>query len=195
MTQPLPGRLISTGIVLAAGTALLLSGCVRRRMTIRTSPPGATVYVDNYELGPTPRSVNFTHYGTRQIRLVKDGFETLTVNQRISPPWYQVPPLDFISENLVPGEVRDHRTFEYRLTPQAIVPPDELLSRAEALRRQAGTTGMFRTSTATSTPPGPTTTPGRGFGPPPVWSGQSSPATPSAGPSLHTLPPGGRPAW
>ena len=100
MTQRSPSGLISTGIVLVAGTALLLSGCVRRRMTIRSSPPGATVYVDNYELGPTPRSINFTHYGTRQIRLVKDGYETLTLLQPVPAPWYQLPVLDFFSENL-----------------------------------------------------------------------------------------------
>jgi hypothetical protein len=210
MPHPSYARLLSTGIVLAVATALLLTGCVRRRMTIRTNPPGATVYVDNYELGPAPRSVNFTHYGPRQIRLVNDGYETRTVIEQVSPPWYQVPPLDFITENLVPGEIRDHRTFEYQLTPQAVVPPDELLSRAEALRRQAGTTGMFRTTAAAAPSPVPTPAPGRWNEPPPVWPGQPNPARPDAGvlpppsghlepvpqpgdgPLLHTLPPGGR---
>ena len=54
-------------------------------MTIRTNPPGALVYVDDYEIGTTPVSTNFTYYGKRKIRIVKDGYETLTVCSRFRP--------------------------------------------------------------------------------------------------------------
>ena len=64
-------------IILAA--ILVAPGCVQRRMTIRSNPPGALVYVDDYELGTTPVSHDFVYYGTRNIKLVKDGYETLTV--------------------------------------------------------------------------------------------------------------------
>ncbi len=104
-------------------------------MTIRSNPPGAMVYVDDYELGTTPVSTDFTYYGIRKIRLVKDGYETLTVMQPVRPPWYQIPPLDFVTENLLPGELRDQRDFYYQLQPQVVVPTDRLLSRAEQLRR------------------------------------------------------------
>src|ERR1700690_4113146 len=70
--------LVLAAIVLSLGT----SGCVQRRMTIRSNPPGALVYVDDYEIGTTPVSASFTYYGTRKIRLVKDGYETLTVMQK-----------------------------------------------------------------------------------------------------------------
>lgn len=113
-----------------------LCGCVRRRLTIRSNPPGAHVYIDNYEIGSTPVSHNFIYYGERKIRLVKDGYETLTVKQCIPMPWYQIPPLDFVSENIIPGEIRDHRTITYQLTPQCEVPRDHLLGRAETLRNQ-----------------------------------------------------------
>ena len=79
-------------------------------MTVRSNPPGALLYVDDYEIGVTPVSTNFTYYGTRKIRLVKDGYETLTVMQSIPPPWYEYVPLDFVSENFVPGQIRDQRT-------------------------------------------------------------------------------------
>ncbi|MHB1037020.1 MAG: PEGA domain-containing protein [Pirellulales bacterium] len=111
------------------------AGCVQRRLTIRSSPPGALVYVDDHEIGTTPVSTSFLYYGTRKIRLVKDGYETLTVMQQIAMPWYQVPPVDFVSENLVPGEIRDQRTLDFALTPQRIVPAEELRQRAEILRR------------------------------------------------------------
>lgn len=125
--------------------AVGLPGCVQRRLTIRSNPPGALVYVDDYQIGTTPIATNFTYYGTRKIRLVKDGYETLTVMQTIPPPWYQVPPLDFVTENLLPGELRDHRTFEYQLVPQAVVPTEQLLSRAESLRSQTHASGVVRT--------------------------------------------------
>ena len=122
-------------ILLALGLCTLGAGCVRRRMTIRTTPPGARVYVDNYEIGTTPTSHNFIYYGKRKIRLVKDGYETLTVMQPIPAPWYEIPPLDFVTENVIPGEIRDQRTFHYQLTPQMLVPTEQILGRAEDLRR------------------------------------------------------------
>jgi hypothetical protein len=103
-------------------------------MTIRTNPPGALVYVDDYEIGATPVSTDFTYYGTRKIRIVKDGYETLTVMQPFPAPWYQYPPADFITENFVPGKIRDQRILDYQLKPQMIVPTDQLLYRAESLR-------------------------------------------------------------
>jgi hypothetical protein len=115
--------------------AVCLAGCVTRRMTVRTNVPGAQVYVDNYEIGRTPASTDFTYYGTRNIRIVKDGFETLTVQQQIAPKWYQIPGIDFLAENVWPFEVRDERQFAYNLQPQYVVPTDALVGRAEELRR------------------------------------------------------------
>lgn len=115
-------------------TVLVTSGCVQRRLTIRSNPPGARVYVGDEEIGTTPVSTDFVYYGTRKIRLVKDGYETLVVNQPIPTPWYQIPPLDFVSENLVPGEIRDERVVNYQLVPLVQVPSDQLLGRAEQLR-------------------------------------------------------------
>ena len=115
--------------------ALTTAGCVQRRFTVRTNPPGAQVYVDDEYVGVTPVSFDYTYYGTRQIRLIRDGYETLTVRQAMPTPWYEYFPLDFVSENLVPYEIRDERAVEYQLQPQRIVPKDELINRGEELRR------------------------------------------------------------
>lgn len=114
---------------------MLLPGCVRRRLMVRSNPPGAMVYVDNQLIGTTPCATSFVYYGTREIRLVKAGYETYKVNQPIPAPWYQIPPLDFFSENLVPRQIQDFRTVTYDLKPQTIVPTEQLLGRAEELRR------------------------------------------------------------
>lgn len=149
------------------------TGCVRRRLNVRTNPPGALVYVDNQQIGTTPCSVDFTYYGTREIRLIKPGYETLTVNQPIPTPWYEYPPIDFISENLVATKIRDNRTVTYDLAPQIIVPPQQLVDRASQLRQEAlqypvtpagGTTAPATRMTAPlnvaspAPPPGPTST-------------------------------------
>lgn len=165
-------------------------GCVERQMMVRTNPPGALLYVDDYEIGTTPISTNFTYYGTRKIRLVKDGYETLTVMQSIPPPWYECMPLDFISENFVPGEIRDQRTLDFQLKPQIVVPTEQLMSRAEGLRRNVHAT--------TGTMSGPPATGGRvpGAVNPPVLApptGAEVMPTPEGvgGQLVHPLPSGG----
>ncbi len=125
--------LVATAFSLTAPPAQAI---VRRRLNVNSNPPGALVYVDNQQIGTTPCSVDFTYYGTREIRLIKPGYETLTVNQPIPAPWYQYVPIDFVAENLVAMKIRDNRTVNYNLSPQLVVPPQELLSRADQLRQE-----------------------------------------------------------
>jgi len=125
---------LSMGVLVAVASA----GCVQRRMTIRSNPPGALVYVDDYQIGTTPVSTDFVYYGTRKIRLVKDGFETLTVRQPFPIPWYEVFPLDFVTENLWPWEIRDERVVDLAMVPAGSVPAESVVSRAELARRSAG---------------------------------------------------------
>jgi hypothetical protein len=107
-------------------------------MTIRSNPPGALVYVDDYQIGTAPVSHDFVYYGTRKIRLVKDGYETLTVRQPFPLPWYEFFPLDFVSENLIPWEIRDERVVDLTMVPAASLPPDLVVARAEQARLAAG---------------------------------------------------------
>ena len=160
------------GIVVAL-CLLPALGCVQRRLTLRSNPPGALVYIDNYEIGTTPCSTDYTYYGTRRIRLVRDGFETLEVDQFIPPPWYQLFPLDFVSENLVPYEFRDQRTLDFQLQPQMVVPTEQLLHRAEGLRRGAALPGFV--------PPQNVATP-QGFSPPALIPQATSPTWPLPAP-------------
>ena len=112
-------------------------GCVRRRMTIVSNPPGAVAYVDERRIGVTPVSTSFTYYGTRSVRLVKDGFETVSEDHKFATPWYQFMGLDFISENLWPTEIRDERVLNFQMTPQQAIPPAKVMQRAEELRSNA----------------------------------------------------------
>ena len=146
------------------------NGCVQRRLTIRSNPPGALAYVDDYPVGTTPVSTDFIYYGTRKVRLVKSGYETLTVLQPIPTPWYQYPGVDFVSENLVPGEIRDERVVEYQLQPQVIVPAQQLLGRADNLRHGAGVPQSPLPPPPTAPFPLPQARPGLPASPPAVTS-------------------------
>jgi len=192
VADPAVARLKPVWILLVLAVCGWQSGCVQRRMAIRTNPPGALVYVDDYEIGTTPISTDFTYYGQRKIRLVKDGYETLTVMQPVTAPWYQIPPLDFVTENLVPGEIRDQRTFSYQLTPQTVVPTDQLLSRAESLRRGIAPVGAAGPSAPVGAT-GPTLAPG-GPAIAPMPAVPEPIATPDGvgGQPLYPLPPSGR---
>jgi hypothetical protein len=169
----------------AAALAIVLSasqaGCVERRMIVRTNPPGALLYVDDYEIGITPCATSFIYYGTRKIRLVKDGYETLVINQPIPATWYEYFPADFVAENLVPGHIRDQRVLTYDLRPAILVPNDQLTGRADGLRaavkaEQAAEGIIPRPTTRRGTPipaittPAPGVLPTPGYYPPPQGS-------------------------
>ncbi len=134
-----PGPFAPWLLLALVAASCVSTGCVRRRLTVRTHPPGAQVFVDDQEIGTTPCSSSFVYYGTRKITLMKDGYRTETLYQKINPPWYQIPPLDFASENLLIREVRDERVVDVQLVPQEIVPQAKLLERANLLRSGAAT--------------------------------------------------------
>jgi hypothetical protein len=108
-------------------------------LTVRTHPPGAQVFVDDQEIGTTPCSASFVYYGTRKITVMKDGYKTETLWQKLDPPWYELPVAEFVSENLVARELRDERIIDVQLIPQEIVPPERLRDRAQSLRDSAQT--------------------------------------------------------
>ena len=115
----------------------LSSGCVERRMTVISDPPGAQVFVNNRPIGASPAylpSLQFLYYGNYDILLVKEGFEPLLVQQAVDPPWYEWPGIDFFSENLCPWHIKDAREFKYQLQPHRIVTPDEVLNNANSFR-------------------------------------------------------------
>ena len=130
-----PGRRIALILALAGLSAS--TGCVKRRYTIRTNPPGALVIVNGQEMGPSPISADYTFYGDREITLIKDGFQTQTIIQPMRAPWWDNLVTEFFTENLIPYTFRDERAFDYQLAPVTPVDTAELVNRGQALRAQA----------------------------------------------------------
>jgi hypothetical protein len=124
--------------------AALSTGCVERRYVVTSDPPGALVFRNGVPLGPAPVDDFFVYYGEYDLTLVKDGYETLHAKVKIDAPWYEYPPLDFISENLFPYTIRDIREggqFHFNLQPLQAVRQDEVLRRATELRARGRTIG------------------------------------------------------
>ena len=113
----------------------LLVGCVRRTLTVTSEPPGALVYLNGTEVGRTPLTRDFTLYGTYDVALRKDGYETLKTQGKVIAPWWQWVPIDFFAE-LLP--LHDQHTLAYTMRPytEARVDPQQMLARAQEMSGQ-----------------------------------------------------------
>jgi hypothetical protein len=135
----------------------LATGCVERRYVITTEPFGAAVFNErDIAIGASPADQSFERYGIYQFRIVKDGYQTLVVQENVKAPWFEWPGLDFVSENMLPFWIRDIRRFNYQLTPVEVVSPDALKANGDQLRQQGVNVGpqmIGRPPTLQSTPP------------------------------------------
>jgi hypothetical protein len=139
-------------VALAAAGTVSLSGCVERRYTIRTDPPGAAVIANGEFIGNTPVSKSFVFYGDRSFRIIKEGYATKDVVEHFSAPWYDNYLTEFFTENLNPYTFRDEVEFNYKLEPARPADPVALLNQAETIRalgqappiqRRGGLLGFF----------------------------------------------------
>jgi len=129
--------MVARGILWAMAALLAATpiGCVERTMTITSDPTGALVYVSSVEVGRTPVKIPFTFYGTYDVTLRMEGYETLDTGWLVAPPAYDIPPLDLLSE-IAPWTYRVERQKHFKLV-QAEPPSDaDLIRRAGALRKE-----------------------------------------------------------
>lgn len=113
---------------------LLLAGCIERSYTVRTSPAEVTIMVDGKEVGTTPYTTYFLHYGTRQFIFSQEGHKRLVINQPIDPPWYEKFPVGMVTELFWPQMIHDHRDFHYRLEELGEMDKDALLNAADKMK-------------------------------------------------------------
>lgn len=115
-----------------------MTGCVERRFVITTSPPGAIVYDEKHmPTGAAPTDREFTYYGKYKFTLVRDGFQTMTVEESVKAPWYEFIGLDFISENVIPWTIPDIRRFHYIMKPVLVVPEESIIQSGQIIRDKA----------------------------------------------------------
>jgi len=111
----------------------------KRTLVVTSAPEGAQVRLDGRNIGETPVTLKFEHYGTRRVTLYLDGYLTYSRVLEMHPPWYGRFPLDLFSEVLVPVGWQDehklHATLE--LGESVIQAPalESVIERSEELRR------------------------------------------------------------
>jgi len=122
-------------VLLLALLLLLVTGCVRRSLTVQSDPPGALVYLNGVEVGRTPMTRDFTWYGTYDVVLRKEGYDTLKTEGKVIAPWWQWVPIDLFAE-LLP--LHDRRELAYTMQPQTqeTLDPQQMMRRAEAMEPQ-----------------------------------------------------------
>lgn len=125
----------SRQFVMAMGvTALVLGGCVERKLTINTEPQGAMVALNDEQIGLSPVTVTFNWYGDYGVRASKDGYETLDTHRQLKAPLHDWFPLDFFTEVLYPGRIVDSYEWTFDLKPRQELTREQLLENAETLK-------------------------------------------------------------
>lgn len=120
----------------------LSSGCIERTISISTEPQGATVFLNDQEVGLSPVRVPFTWYGDYDIIIRKPGYRTIRTHQRLHAPWYQLPGIDLFTECLVPFTVRDDREVPTFVLEERVDPSmEDLLLNAEEMAQSANAGG------------------------------------------------------
>ena len=121
--------------VISLVTVTSLSGCVERKLTINTEPQGAMVVLNDEEIGNSPVTVSFEWYGDYNVRVSKEGFETLKTHRKLKAPWYDGFPFDFLTL-LNPERTVDEYEWTFDLEPKKEVSREELIRKAEELKKQ-----------------------------------------------------------
>jgi len=115
--------------------AIILGGCVERNLTINTNPQGALVVLNDEEIGASPVTVSFEWYGDYDVRISKEGYETLKTHRNLKAPWYDNFPFDFFAW-LNPERIVDEYEWTFELAPKKEISREELIQNAEELKKQ-----------------------------------------------------------
>jgi hypothetical protein len=123
-------------LIIGSILSLLLTGCVERKLTINTEPQGAIVALNDEEIGISPVTVSFEWYGDYDVRISKEGFQTLKTHHKLKGPWYDRFPFDFLANCLYPKRIVNSYEWTFTLAPQTQPNREELIEDALKLKKQ-----------------------------------------------------------
>ena len=121
-------------IVLVIIISISLTGCVERKLTITTQPEGAFVELNDEPIGQTPVTVSLNWYGDYNIRITKDGYETLKTHKQLKAPLHDHFPFDLFAQILYPGKITDSYVWNFTLEPKNQIDRETLLQNAQSLK-------------------------------------------------------------
>jgi hypothetical protein len=95
----------------------LLSGCIRSRVLITSNPSSADVTFKGTYRGRTPIEIPIIWYWYYDVRLEKEGYKPLDVEERFHAPVWFYMPFDLLCEAL-PFPIYDTKLRHYVLQPK-----------------------------------------------------------------------------
>jgi hypothetical protein len=75
-------------------------GCVKRTISISSTPSGALVWVNDREVGRTPVDIDFLYFGEYDVRVEKDGLEPIMTTRWAKSSSWDLPVLDIVVESV-----------------------------------------------------------------------------------------------
>jgi hypothetical protein len=128
----LPAFLLVVSLVII----ITVSGCVERQLTVNTKPQGALVTLNDEEIGVSPVTVSFNWYGDYDVRISKEGYETLKTHRKLKGPWYDNFPFDFFANCLNPTRIVDSYEWTFELKEKQEPERQKLIENAGQLKQQ-----------------------------------------------------------
>jgi hypothetical protein len=123
--------------------AVLLAGCVERKLIVKPEPKEALVFVDGAAVATVASEsvYRYEHYGIHRVVVRRPGCEVKEQLVTLDPPWYQVFPIDFFFDVLWPGTIEDRRevaiSLERRQDLQGARPGKAVIERAHDFAEEA----------------------------------------------------------
>lgn len=147
-----PRRSVASAALAAAAAFCGAGGCVERVLHVESDPPGALVYLNDQEIGRTPLKRDFTWYGTYDVAVRMEGYETLKTAAPVIAPVWQWVPFDLVAE-ILPLRLTDRHSLKYSLTPTTgeIVDPQKFVARGAEMRSKL-TSGKHAKAAPTTRP-------------------------------------------
>ncbi|MDB5305225.1 MAG: hypothetical protein JWM97_2774 [Phycisphaerales bacterium] len=135
-------------MIAAVTMVALAGGCVQRTVTVRSSPPGALVYLNDQEVGRTPVKRTFKWYGTYDVELRLEGYDSVKTTAKVWAPWWQIVPLDLLTEAL---PLTDNHDLDFTLHPPSAQEeePELIVKRGQQLAKQLESSQRPQTQPAT----------------------------------------------
>jgi len=123
-------------LVVGLTIIVIVSGCVERQLTINTKPQEALVTLNDEEIGISPVTVSFNWYGDYDVRISKEGFETLKTHRKLKGPWYDNFPFDLFANCLYPKRIVDSYEWTFELKKKQEPERQKLIEDARQLKQQ-----------------------------------------------------------
>ena len=116
--------------------AFVATGCVKRTISVSSTPQGALVWLNDREVGRTPITIDFAYYGEYDIRLELQGHDPIMTSRWVKTPYWDAPIIDLATELVAPNS---HAALQWHFElVKTSFDPIALVNRANKFKERQG---------------------------------------------------------